>query len=98
VTNESCEVTEADFDAPQLIADLECRECTQNTASKCNTDNIESAFTTSQFWAIYCNDDYMVAWSKGVPVITEGKLDNVPRPPGEDGVDYAEACVMRNMA
>jgi hypothetical protein len=40
----------------------------------------------------------MVAWSKGEPVITTGKLDNVPRPPGEDGKDYSDACVMRSMA
>ena len=40
----------------------------------------------------------MVAWSKGVPVLTEGKLESIPRPPGESGVDYADACVVRTMA
>jgi hypothetical protein len=97
VTNETCTVEQDEFDAPQLISEMECKVCDQHTSSKCDTETIESTFTTSQFWAIYCNDEFMVAWSKGEPVITTGKLENVPRPPGEDGVDYADACVMRSM-
>ena len=39
----------------------------------------------------------MVAWSKGSPAIETNKLDGVPRPPGEDGVPYEDACVMRTI-
>ena len=35
-----------------------------------------------------------MAWGKGTPAHTTG-LDGIPRPPGEGGVSYQNACVVR---
>lgn len=92
VNNSACDFANDTFDVHDLLGQLPCKQCTQSSASTCSLSQIKDDYDTSQFWAIYCNDDYLVAWSKGVP--KDQGLDDIPRPPGEGG-DYASNCVVR---
>lgn len=44
--------------------------------------------------AVYCNDEFLVVYSTGEACHPSG-LDKIPRPPGETGVAYSQACVTR---
>jgi hypothetical protein len=45
--------------------------------------------------AAYCNDQFLVIHSNGRPNHKDG-LSLIPRPPGEGGVPYTQACVTRS--
>ena len=94
VSNLACDFPEISWDIVDLIGQMPCKQCTPSSSSKCAASEINNLYTTSQFHTIYCNDNYLVAWSKGTPAHTTG-LDSIPRPPGEGGVSYNDACVVR---
>lgn len=72
-----------------------CKVCTQSTDSTCSTSQLQSDYVTSQFHALYCNDEYLVAWTNGLPAHVHG-LNGIDRPPGSgEGGGYGEQCVVR---
>lgn len=58
---------------------------------------MKADYKWSEFHALYCNDNYLVAWTKGKPDSVAG-LANIDRPPGGGGGGsggYDKECVVR---
>lgn len=70
------------------LASVECKVCQQNTESdKCGTGSSTLLATDAGIRASYCNDQFLVIWSTGLPHYDpslEAYLGSIPLPPGGD--------------
>jgi len=101
VSNTACvdprasDVVDTKF-ATDFLSKMGCKQCTQSTNERCSNAYLGANLRTAGgLMAVYCNDDYLVLHGNGAPSHTDGLAD-IPRPPGEGGVQYANACVTRN--
>jgi hypothetical protein len=68
---------------------MKCKKCTQSNDKKCSKDSLNKNFISggAGITAAYCNDEFLVIWSLGLPN-HETHLDYIPRPPGGEDVPY----------
>ena len=92
VTNAACALVSPTFEQKDSLGAMKCKKCTQSTESKCLKDNLKKNFAIggTNVTAVYCNDEYMVVWSLGMPN-HETHLEYIPRPPGGTDLPYEQS-------
>lgn len=92
VSNPSCTLKPEILDQKTSIGAMKCKVCTQSKESKCLKENLKNTFGIggNNVSAVYCNDEFLVVWSLGVPNhVTH--LDYIPRPPGGSDLPYDQS-------
>ena len=92
VTNPTCNFPPPTFDQNTSIGAMKCKQCTQSKDGKCLKDNIKKNFAVggTNVTAVYCNDEYLVVWSLGMPN-HETHMEYIPRPPGGQDLPYDQS-------
>ena len=89
--NPACEFEVPNYDSfSDLVGGVECKTCEQSSEIQCTHDGLVAILGepgARSVQAAYCNDEYLVLWSKGLPNHELG-LGGIPRPPGAGSAMY----------
>lgn len=84
----NCVFPSSPVDFAAKIKGMGCKQCVQSSLPKCSKMTKDmSKLSGTGVQAAYCNDEFFVMWSNGLPKWDSGTyLSGVPLPPGGDAV------------